>query len=80
MTLETLSDPVDLAETRARIRARYGAAEEAVVRELATGLRLSPEDRAQIAAAGARMVERVRSDTTPSMMESFLAEYGLSSD
>ncbi|MEL6774011.1 MAG: bifunctional proline dehydrogenase/L-glutamate gamma-semialdehyde dehydrogenase PutA, partial [Pseudomonadota bacterium] len=80
MTLETLSDPVDLAETRARIRDRYGAAEEAVVRELATGLRLSPEDRAQIAAAGARMVERVRSDTTPSMMESFLAEYGLSSD
>ncbi len=36
--------------------------------------------RGEVAAAGAQIVERVRRETSPSMMESFLAEYGLSTE
>jgi RHH-type proline utilization regulon transcriptional repressor/proline dehydrogenase/delta 1-pyrroline-5-carboxylate dehydrogenase len=54
--------------------------ESAVMRELIASIRLSPSERESIAAAGAQTVERVRRETNPSMMESFLAEYGLSTE
>ncbi|SMX43892.1 bifunctional proline dehydrogenase/L-glutamate gamma-semialdehyde dehydrogenase PutA [Maliponia aquimaris] len=63
---------------RARVRANYTAEEAALLRSLASGIKLSPEERNKAAAAGATYVKRVRSETKPSMMEAFLAEYGLS--
>ncbi|MCA8880616.1 MAG: bifunctional proline dehydrogenase/L-glutamate gamma-semialdehyde dehydrogenase PutA [Rhodobacteraceae bacterium] len=63
---------------RTAIRARYGADEATVLHDLAGRIGLSPEARAKITATGADFVERVRRETSPSMMESFLAEYGLS--
>ena len=66
------------SDYRAAVRKNYVADEAVVIRELIASLRLSPVEREAIAAAGAKVVERVRAETTPSMMESFLAEYGLS--
>ncbi len=65
---------------RAAVRRYYTADEATVVRDLVSSLRLGKAERDAIAAAGARIVERVRNETSPSMMESFLAEYGLSTD
>ncbi|QTP57459.1 bifunctional proline dehydrogenase/L-glutamate gamma-semialdehyde dehydrogenase PutA [Billgrantia antri] len=67
-----------VSETRSRIRANYAADESAVLHGLVERIRLSEEDRQKIAATGANYVERVRKETSPTMMEAFLAEYGLS--
>ncbi|WP_019612565.1 bifunctional proline dehydrogenase/L-glutamate gamma-semialdehyde dehydrogenase PutA [Thioalkalivibrio sp. AKL7] len=72
---DTVLDPY-----RARIRAAYGVDEAAVLRDLRAAIRLDAEARARIAAEGARIVERVRAETSPSLLESFLAEYGLSTE
>ena len=63
---------------RARVRENYSAEEAALLKSLASGIKLSKEERDKAAAAGAQYVKRVRSETKPSMMEAFLAEYGLS--
>ncbi|MHA6324313.1 bifunctional proline dehydrogenase/L-glutamate gamma-semialdehyde dehydrogenase PutA [Roseivivax sp. CAU 1753] len=63
---------------RARVRAHYTAEEGALLKSLANGITLSKADRDKAAAAGAQYVKRVRNETKPSMMEAFLAEYGLS--
>ena len=67
-------------ERRAAVRRYYAADEATVVRDRIAALRLGKSEREAIAAAGAKFVERVRRETSPSMMESFLAEYGLSTD
>ncbi|MDI5986529.1 bifunctional proline dehydrogenase/L-glutamate gamma-semialdehyde dehydrogenase PutA [Halomonas sp. M4R5S39] len=67
-----------VSESRARVRAHYAVDEAAVLRGLVERIRLSEEDRRKVAAVGAHYVERVRKETSPSMMEAFLAEYGLS--
>ncbi|WP_024350229.1 bifunctional proline dehydrogenase/L-glutamate gamma-semialdehyde dehydrogenase PutA [Aurantimonas coralicida] len=65
---------------RQAVRQRYGEDEAIVVKDLAARISLSEADRAAISAAGADIVRRVRRETSPSMMESFLAEYGLSTE
>ncbi|GHE21099.1 bifunctional proline dehydrogenase/L-glutamate gamma-semialdehyde dehydrogenase PutA [Halomonas urumqiensis] len=67
-----------LSESRARIRANYAADEAAVLHGLVGRIKLSEDDRRKVADVGAKYVERVRKETSPSMMEAFLAEYGLS--
>jgi RHH-type proline utilization regulon transcriptional repressor/proline dehydrogenase/delta 1-pyrroline-5-carboxylate dehydrogenase len=61
-----------------RVRANFGASEAEVLRGLVERISLSEQGRETAAAAGARYVERVRAETSPTMMEAFLAEYGLS--
>ncbi|TFH88527.1 bifunctional proline dehydrogenase/L-glutamate gamma-semialdehyde dehydrogenase PutA [Billgrantia azerbaijanica] len=68
----------DVSDSRARIRAHYAADEAAVLQALVARIKLSEAERRQVAAAGANYVERVRQETSPTMMEAFLAEYGLS--
>ncbi|XOV84400.1 MAG: bifunctional proline dehydrogenase/L-glutamate gamma-semialdehyde dehydrogenase PutA [bacterium] len=67
---------------RENIRAHYaseeGADEALVIRALTDVIRLSPTERKAIAADAAALVQRVRDETDPSLMESFLQEYGLS--
>ena len=65
---------------REAIRNNYSADEASVVRDLIAQIRLDASARDAIAAAGAQTVDRVRQETSPSMMESFLAEYGLSTE
>ncbi|MCZ6560362.1 MAG: hypothetical protein O6931_05695, partial [Gammaproteobacteria bacterium] len=68
------------ATLRDAIRSNYAADEASVMRDLIAQLRLDASERDAIAAAGALTVDRVRQETSPSMMESFLAEYGRSTD
>ena len=78
--MDTAPTPPDLPETRAAIRARYRMREAEVVGDCLSRLGLSRGERETISADGARLVERVRRETSPSMMEAFLAEYGLSTE
>ena len=52
--------------------------EGAAVRALANAARLTEDDRRRIAAGAARLVEAIRGDARPALMDVFLAEYGLS--
>jgi RHH-type proline utilization regulon transcriptional repressor/proline dehydrogenase/delta 1-pyrroline-5-carboxylate dehydrogenase len=65
---------------RDAIRTCYAADEASVVRESIARIRLDSNERNAVAAAAAKIVDQVRNETTPSMMESFLAEYGLSTE
>ena len=67
-----------VSEQRTRVRANYTADESDVLRELVQRIKLSEDERSRVAATGAKYVERVRQETSPTMMEAFLAEYGLS--
>jgi len=75
---EAVTINAPLSPGRLAVRANYAADEASVVRQLLKLIRLDQQARATVAAVGADIVDRVRRDTSPSMMESFLAEYGLS--
>ena len=65
---------------RAEIDAAYLAPEQETIAALAEQAALSAQDRADICAAGADLVTRIRAAADPGLMEVFLAEYGLSTD
>ena len=65
-------------EIRDRIRTYYLASESRVVDELAEAADLSTTERQAISDKAADLIKRVRQSSKPSMMENFLAEYGLS--
>ncbi|WP_311945705.1 bifunctional proline dehydrogenase/L-glutamate gamma-semialdehyde dehydrogenase PutA [Halomonas piscis] len=67
-----------VSELRSRIRTHYNVDEAEVLRGLAERIELTEQQRRQVAEAGANYVTWVREETSPSMMEAFLAEYGLS--
>ena len=67
-----------LDRIRADIRAATLADEAETVRRLISDNPVSAEKRAAIASAGASLVQHVRDNSDPTMMESFLAEFGLS--
>lgn len=64
-------------QCRKNIRQHYLANETSVITSLMDNSQLSVDDRQAISAAAADLVSRVRSESSPSMMEKFLAEYGL---
>ncbi|WP_424931678.1 bifunctional proline dehydrogenase/L-glutamate gamma-semialdehyde dehydrogenase PutA [Amaricoccus macauensis] len=68
----------DGQKLRARVRENYIADEAKIVHDLAASIPLSQTEREKVASLGASYVERVRKETSPTMMEAFLAEYGLS--
>jgi len=65
---------------RRRIRRRVSSKQEAVLEELVDNLAMTIEERHLATQSALRLVSLLRRDDTPSLMESFLAEYGLSSD
>ncbi|GIT91555.1 bifunctional protein PutA [Jannaschia pagri] len=69
-----------LSDLRLAIRRATLTDESALVRGLAARTALSPEDRATIADQAATLVRAVRETGQTGLMESFLAEYGLSTD
>ncbi|MCB1312784.1 MAG: hypothetical protein KDK29_13330, partial [Sedimentitalea sp.] len=57
----------------AEIDAETYADEQAVLARLIDEAKLRPKDRAAISAAGADLVRAIRAETSPGMMEVFLA-------
>ncbi len=65
---------------RHQIDAMTYADQDVVLADLIRDAALSQSDRQRISDAAARLVDDIRSTTSPGMMEVFLAEYGLSTD
>ncbi|WP_370277308.1 bifunctional proline dehydrogenase/L-glutamate gamma-semialdehyde dehydrogenase PutA [Pontibacterium sp.] len=72
-----LTTELTLDQYREIIRKNYLADETTAVHSLMDNARLSADDRAAISARAAELVTKVRNESKPSMMEKFLAEYGL---
>ncbi len=70
----------ELLALRDAVRAHHRADEGAVLDHLIANYAPSPEMRARIRARAVRVVEDVRAASGPTLMESFLGQYGLSSD
>ena len=70
----------NIVESRKAVRRRYRVGEAEVLRDLIGRIGFSAEERKAVSAKGAEIVKRVRNETSPSVMESFLAEYGLSTE
>src|SRR5690606_15671186 len=66
-----------LVDSRQAIRDYYLADEYKVIRELIADAQLSRAEREAISARAADLVRSVRKNAKPTIMESFLAEYGL---
>ncbi|SIT02263.1 L-proline dehydrogenase /delta-1-pyrroline-5-carboxylate dehydrogenase [Roseivivax lentus] len=73
-------DQTDPGAFRTKVRENYTSDEAEVLRALIERCNLSEDERRKIASVGAQYVDRVRKETSPSMMEAFLAEYGLSTE
>ena len=67
-----------LAQLRQRVRATYLADEDTCMRHLLEQLALDNHQRQLISTKAASLVTKVRTSSLPSLMENFLAEYGLS--
>lgn len=70
----------DLNELRGRIRAAILADETETIARLKADAGLSDADRAAIGQRALKLVEKVRAAQSSGMLESFLAEYSLSTD
>jgi RHH-type proline utilization regulon transcriptional repressor/proline dehydrogenase/delta 1-pyrroline-5-carboxylate dehydrogenase len=64
-------------QLRQKIRAQYLAAESSVVNELVDSAHFSNQERQAISEKAAELIKKVRHSSKPSIMENFLAEYGL---
>ncbi|HSG96227.1 MAG TPA: proline dehydrogenase family protein, partial [Afifellaceae bacterium] len=71
---------MDLNQARIAIRQANIASEKSVVSRMLAATGLSAAARTRIVAEAEAMVESLRADPAPNLMESFLAEYGLSTD
>lgn len=80
MSQDKSPDKSDLIALRRAIRDHTLTPEGPLVAALIEVARLSLEERASISARAADYVRRVRAETEPTVMESFLSEYGLSTD
>ncbi len=69
-----------LADARARMREDHLADEALLLERLAGASGITPELRKSAVARGAKLVEAIRADDDPGLMEVFLAEYGLSTE
>jgi RHH-type proline utilization regulon transcriptional repressor/proline dehydrogenase/delta 1-pyrroline-5-carboxylate dehydrogenase len=67
-----------LHNIRIGMRSTYLADEQVCIESLLKSLDLSAETRAKISAQAADLVRHVRNNSSPTMMEKFLGEYGLS--
>ncbi|MDR9423863.1 MAG: proline dehydrogenase family protein, partial [Marinobacter sp.] len=76
MTLHQSSAP-ELQELRQAVRNNYLADEYEVIHQLIAEAQLSEEERKAISARAAELVRSVRENARPTIMEKFLAEYGL---
>ena len=75
--LFTMPHDTHIQNLRSAIRVATLAEETSVLTSLIAKVDLSPDERQTIAAQAVKLVETVRSSTTPNIVESFLSEYGL---
>lgn len=75
-----MSDVPPNLDPRAAIRALTYADEAGLASALLARTGLDPALRRRVAAHAARLVVEVRAQSSPTMMEAFLGEYGLSTD
>ncbi|OXY80716.1 bifunctional proline dehydrogenase/L-glutamate gamma-semialdehyde dehydrogenase PutA [Oceanimonas doudoroffii] len=68
---------LSLVTCREQVRSHYLADEAKVIGALASGAAISADVRQRISARAAELVRQVRAGSTPTMMEKFLAQYGL---
>jgi len=66
-------------ELRQKVRSYYLASEAHVVNDLIDTADLAITERQSISHYAAALIKKVRQSSSPSMMENFLAEYGLTS-
>ncbi|PFG09723.1 MULTISPECIES: bifunctional proline dehydrogenase/L-glutamate gamma-semialdehyde dehydrogenase PutA [unclassified Marinobacter] len=71
------SETPAVVDSRQAIRDYYLAYEHVVVHEMIAGAQLSPSESKAISARAADLVRGVRKNAKPTIMEKFLAEYGL---
>jgi RHH-type proline utilization regulon transcriptional repressor/proline dehydrogenase/delta 1-pyrroline-5-carboxylate dehydrogenase len=71
------SQTPELVDSRQALRDYYLADEHKVIHEMIAGAQLSPAEREAISARAANLVRGVRKNAKPTIMEKFLAEYGL---
>lgn len=71
---------MSLSDARTAVSKSYFLDEEVVVRELIEKTRLDAPTRDRISSAAEDIVEGLRGDSKPNLMENFLSEYGLSTD
>ncbi len=69
-----------LQNLRAKIRAYHLRDEKLVVEELIKSAAIPEGQRVRITHAAVELIDRIRDDAKPSLMDVFLAEYGLSTD
>ncbi|MGD8428877.1 MAG: bifunctional proline dehydrogenase/L-glutamate gamma-semialdehyde dehydrogenase PutA [Ectothiorhodospiraceae bacterium] len=69
-----------LSDLRAQVRDMYLPDEPEVVRDLLSRVGLQTEERHRVSQEAAGLVKRLRADARPGLMESLLAEYGLSNE
>ncbi|MDA5555359.1 bifunctional proline dehydrogenase/L-glutamate gamma-semialdehyde dehydrogenase PutA [Shimia sp. MMG029] len=69
-----------MTKTRILIDTTTYRNEATLVADLVKQAALSEADRSAICASGAELVTKIRNETSPGLMEVFLAEYGLSTD
>ncbi len=70
----------NLDTLRANIRSLHSASEAGLVSDLLESANITETKRSNISVRAEALVESVRADDQPGLMEEFLAEYGLSSD
>ena len=68
---------LSIEQCRLNIRNHYLANETDVIQNLIEQASLDKQDRCAISDSAADLVRKVRNESSPSMMEKFLAEYGL---
>ncbi|MGN8157364.1 bifunctional proline dehydrogenase/L-glutamate gamma-semialdehyde dehydrogenase PutA [Salinisphaera sp. SWV1] len=71
------SETPELVDSRQAIRDYYLADEHTVIHEMIAAAQLTPAEREAISARAADLVRGVRKNAQPTIMEKFLAEYGL---
>ena len=76
--LSKLANKDQLKNIRLNMRSAYLADEQVCVETLLKGLDLAPDRRQKMSAQAADLVRHVRNHSSPTMMEKFLGEYGLS--
>ena len=73
-----LPNKEQLQNIRLSMRSAYLSDEQVCIESLLTGLDLAAETREAMSAQAAELVRQVRNHSSPTMMEKFLGEYGLS--
>jgi RHH-type proline utilization regulon transcriptional repressor/proline dehydrogenase/delta 1-pyrroline-5-carboxylate dehydrogenase len=74
------TDMESISTIRKEIRAAHLIDEQVLLKQLAAKARIQPEVRQRITERAVKLIEEIRSDDKPALLEVFLAEYGLSTD